>query len=183
MKKIGSILFLLILVFNFCGYKWILSYMEKKSTVRLEQKLDAGDYDANDLVEVKIPLNLPYYTDWAEYETFYGETEYKGKIYQFVKRKISADTLYLLCIPHTEKNDLQVAKSDFFKTVNSLQHDGMPQKGNQPPAIKLMMSEFLQNDELLYSVSEENISLRLYSPEISFSSQFNPLTPAQPPEC
>lgn len=183
MKKIGSILFLLVLVFNFCGYKWVLSYMEKQSSTRLEQKLDAGNYDETELVEVKIPLNLPYYTDWVEYETFHGETEYKGEVYQFVKRKISADTLYLLCIPHTEKNDLQVAKSDFFKTVNNLQHDGMPQKGNQPPAIKLMMSEFLQNDEFSYTVSEENIPLTLHSSEISYSSQFNPLTPAQPPEC
>jgi hypothetical protein len=182
LKKIGSILFLLILVFNFCGYKWVLSYMEKQATVRLEKKLDAGNYDRNDLVEVKIPLHLPYYTN-SEYEAFSGETEYQGEIYQYVKRKISADTLYLLCIPHTEKNDLQVAKSDFFKTVNNLQHDGMPQKGNQPPAIKLMMSEFLQNDELSYSISEENIPLNLHSSEISYTSQFNPLTPAHPPEC
>lgn len=157
--------------------------MEKQATTRLEKKLDAGNYDHRDLVEVKIPLNLPYYTDRAEYETFYGEAEYQGKMYQYVKRKIAADTLYLLCIPHTEKNDLQIAKSDFFKTVNNLQHDGMPQKGNQPPAIKLMMSEFLQNDELSYSFSEENTPLNLHSSEISYSSQFNPLTPAQPPEC
>jgi hypothetical protein len=114
--------------------------MEKQATVRLEKKLDAGSYDVNDLVEVKIPLNLPYYTDWTGYEDFNGEAEYKGEIYQYVKRKVTADTLYLLCIPHTEKNDLQIAKSDFYKSANNLQHDGAPQKGNQPPAIKLMMS-------------------------------------------
>ena len=44
MKKIGSILFLLILIFNFWGYKWALSYLEQKATIRLEQRLDAGAF-------------------------------------------------------------------------------------------------------------------------------------------
>ncbi len=157
--------------------------MEKEATVRLEKKLDAGNYDRSDLVEVKIPLNLPYYTDWAEYEDFNGEAEYKGEVYQYVKRKIVADTLYILCIPHTEKNDLQIAKSDFFKSVNNLQHDGTPQKGNQPPAVTLMMSEFLQNEQFTFDTTEENIPLLLHTCEISYASQFPPLTPAQPPEC
>ncbi len=182
MKKIASILFLLILVFNFCGYKWALSYLEQKATIRLEQKLDAGKYDIHQLVEVKIPLNLPYYTDWSEYQTYYGEAELNGESYQYVKRKVVGDTLYLLCIPHTEKNDIQLAKADYFKVVNNLQHDGQ-QKGNQPSSIKLMLTEFLQHDETAYNYNSDNCQIPLNPCEISFASQFNPLTPAQPPEC
>ncbi|MBS1573669.1 MAG: hypothetical protein JST09_00080 [Bacteroidetes bacterium] len=182
MKKIASILFLLILVFNFWGYRWVLSSLEQRATIKLEQKIDAGNYDESQLVEVKIPLNLPYYTDWGEYQTYYGEAQFNGENFQYVKRKVVGDTLYLLCIPHVEKNNLQMAKTDYFKSVNNIQHDG-PQKGGQPAAVKLMLSEFLQN---------ENISLGLYlnqfipsplSRDMGFSSQYNPLTPAQPPEC
>ncbi|MCW3118594.1 MAG: hypothetical protein JWM28_2676 [Chitinophagaceae bacterium] len=183
MKKIGSILFLLILIFNFWGYKWALSYLEQKATVRLEQKLDAGKYDMSQLVEVKIPLNLPYYNEQSEYEAFYGEVELNGQSYQYVKRKVTGDTLFLLCIQHTEKNDIKLAKSDYFKSVNNLQTDG-PQKGNQPESIKLMLSEFLpnENDQVTASV-QDDLSGSLNSFDISYSSQFNPLTPAQPPEC
>lgn len=183
MKKIGSILFLLILVFNFWGYKWALSYLEQKATVRLEQKLDAGKYDLSQLVEVKIPLHLPYYNEQRDYETFYGEVELNGQSYQYVKRKISGDTLFLLCIQHTEKNDINLAKSDYFKSVNNLQHDGQ-QKGNQPASVKLMLSEFLpvSNDQLADAL-QDNLSGSLNSFNVSYSSQFNPLTPAQPPEC
>ena len=183
MKKIGSILFLLILIFNFWGYKWALSYLEQKATVRLEQKLDAGKYDASQLVEVKIPLNLPYYNEQSNYETFYGEVELNGQNYQYVKRKITGDTLFLLCIQHTEKNNIQLAKSDYFKSVNNLQHDGQ-QKGNQPAAIKLMLSEFLANDNnQSFAASLDNSLKSLNALDISYSSQFDPLTPAQPPEC
>jgi hypothetical protein len=183
LKKIGSILFLLILIFNFCGYKWALSYLEQKATVRLEQKLDAGKYDISQLVEVKIPLNLPYYNEQSNYETFYGEVELNGQSYQYVKRKIAGDTLFLLCIQHTEKNNIQLAKSDYFKSVNNLQHDGQ-QKGNQPASIKLMLSEFLPNDyDQSFASLQDNLVRSLNSFDIFYSSQFNPLTPAQPPEC
>ena len=64
----------------------MLSYLEQKATIRLEQKLDAGKYDIHQLVEVKIPLNLPYYSDWSEYQTYYGEAELNGESYQYVKR-------------------------------------------------------------------------------------------------
>jgi hypothetical protein len=183
LKKIGAILFLLILLFNFWGYKWALTYLEQKATVRLEQKLDAGKYDESQLVEVKIPLHLPYYNDQGKYETFYGEAELNGQSYKYVKRKITSDTLYLLCIAHTEKNDIQLAKSDYFKTLNNLQHDGQ-QKGSQPASIKLMLSEFLpnNNDQVNASV-QDNLVRSLNSFDIYYSSQFNPLTPAQPPEC
>ena len=139
MKKTAAIFLLAILVFNIWGYRWIFYYLEEKATVRLEQKLDAGDYDESQLIEIKIPLKLPYYTNWKEYEPHYGEAEWEGQHYQFVKRKLSNDTLFLLCIPHIEKTNIQVAAADYFKSMNDLQHDGMPQKSQQPSVIKLML--------------------------------------------
>jgi len=182
LKKIASILFVLILVFNFWGYRWVLSSLEQRATVRLEQKLDAGNYAESQLVEVKIPLNLPYYTDWSEYQTYYGEAQFNGENYQYVKRKVVGDTLYLLCIPHVEKNNLQMAKSDYFKSVNNIQHDGA-QKGSQPTAVKLMLSEFLQDENVSYSFLSSQLIESPLSKDTDFSSQYNPLTPAQPPEC
>jgi hypothetical protein len=182
LKKIASILFLLVLVFNFWGYRLVLSYMEQKATVRLEQKLDAGNYDVSQLIEVKIPLNLPYYTDWSDYQAYYGQVELNGENYQYVKRKVVGDTLYLLCIPHIEKNNIQLAKADYFKGVNNIQHDGQ-QKGNQPTAIKLMLSEFLQNDIVTFDAGSKKSTLIFGAMDIIYSSQCDLSTPAQPPEC
>lgn len=156
--------------------------MEQKATVRLEQKLDAGNYDVSQLVEVKLPLNLPYYTDWSDYQTYYGQVELNGENYQYVKRKVVGDTLYLLCIPHVEKNTIQLAKTDYFKGVNNIQHDGQ-QKGNQPPAIKLMLTEFLENDVISLDAGSIASSLIFGVKDIVYSSQYDLSTPAQPPEC
>jgi len=47
-----------------------------------------------------------------------------------------------------------------------------------------MLSEFLpvSNDQLADAL-QDNLSGSLNSFNVSYSSQFNPLTPAQPPEC
>ncbi len=184
MRKFGSIFFVLILVFNFWGYRWVLSYMETNATVRLQAQLDAGKYDPNQLVEVKIPLNLPYYTNYRDYEPYSGEMKWNGENYQYVKRKVAADTLYLLCIPHTEKNNIQSARVDFFKIINNLQNDGTAQKnGQQPPSIKLMLSEFLENDDQFSCAKFNSPLISFNSYQDKLSSIFDPLTPAQPPEC
>lgn len=156
--------------------------MAQKATIRLEKKLDAGKYDASQLVEVKVPLNLPYYTDWSDYQTYYGEVELNGENYQYVKRKVVGDTLYLLCIPHVEKNNIQLAKTDYFKTVNNIQHNGQ-QKDGQPTVIKLMLSEFLQNESVAVYAGSEQTSLLYTIGDINYPSQCDLSTPAQPPEC
>jgi len=156
--------------------------MEQKATIRLEKKLDAGKYDVSQLVEVKIPLNLPYYTDWSDYQTYYGEVELNGENYQYVKRKVVGDTLYLLCIPHVEKNNIQLAKTDYFKVINNIQHNGQ-QKDGQPPAIKLMLTEFLPNETIACNADLEKVSLLYAVKDINYPSQFDLSTPAQPPEC
>jgi len=156
--------------------------MEDKATARLEQRLDAGDYDETQLVEVKIPLRAPYQTSWSDYQTFYGETEWNGEYYQYVKRKLSNDTLYLLCIPHTEKTKIHAVKTDYFKSVNDIPFQGGPQKSQQPSFVKLLLSEFLQNNSTSdFSINE--MKEKIFNPVYTyFHSQFNPSTPAQPPE-
>ncbi|MGC4035120.1 MAG: hypothetical protein QM764_04100 [Chitinophagaceae bacterium] len=181
MKKALSIVFLMVLIFNCCGYRWVLSYLQNKSTIRLAQTISSGKYDKKLLVEVKIPLNLPYLSNWAEYRDYDGEIEIDGKNFEFVKRKFINDTLYLLCIAHTEKDILQLAKSDYFKAVNNLQQDG-PQKNNVPNAPRLVLSDYLPQDELAYIFYTENNLLSYRSKNNYFISQFQPSTAGQPPE-
>jgi hypothetical protein len=93
------------MVFNLLGYRWLFSVIEKNATANLEQKIAAGKYSDEQLVEISIPLNMPYYSD-KDYENVYGETDWNGEHYRYVKRKVSGNTLYLLCLPNKEKQAL-----------------------------------------------------------------------------
>ena len=180
LKKITAILLISLLLFNIVGYKLVFAYLEENATSRLEEKIDAGQYDESQLIEIKIPLQLPYYND-SKYQTCYGETEFNGEHYRYVKRKVSGNTLYLLCLPHTEKDNIAAVKTDFVKAVNDIPQNGVPQKG-QPSFIKLMLTEFLQeektNDFTLQLIEYKD----LHSFDSYLFSQFEPKTAAQPPD-
>ena len=94
--------------------------MQVKASEQLETFLDNHFYDESQLIELKIPVNLPYQASWTAYERYNGEVELNGTIYKYVKRKVSNDTLYLKCIPNERKMRLETAKNDFFKISNNL---------------------------------------------------------------
>lgn len=168
------------MLFNLVGYRWIFSVIENKATAKLEQNISIGNYREDQLMEIKIPLNMPYYSD-KEYENAYGEAEWNGTHYRFVKRKVSGNTLYLMCLPNTEKNSIVKAKDEFSKAVNDVpaNKQGSQQKNS---LIKLLTTEFRIQE---ISVDENNFSataLSWFNRNTDSKDLFTPLTDAQPPE-
>ena len=128
MKRIASILLLCILLFNWFGYRVSSDYYERQADLVLEQKLDNSEYDESQLIEIKVPLKLPYQTNWKEFERFDGEIEVDGVHYKYVKRAVYNDSLILLCLPHEGKMKLLSARDEFFKLVNDIQNPSQGKK-------------------------------------------------------
>jgi hypothetical protein len=180
LKKIVAIFLLSLMVFNLAGYRWLFSTIEKKATAKLEQKISSGEYSEEQLVEIRIPLNMPYYSD-KEYENVYGETDFNGEHYRFVKRKVSGNTLYLLCLPHTEKTNIARAENEFTQAVNDVpaNKQGSQQKNN---FIKLLISEFRIHETATTENSFSSLSLQYINRNAAVNDLFFPLTETQPPE-
>jgi hypothetical protein len=132
LKKIASILLLALLLFNWCGYRWVINMVQQHADTRLEAKLDRNDYDDAQLVEISVPVNLPYQTDWSGFERFDGEIEVNGIHYKYVKRTIQNGHLILKCIPNQAKQQLETARGDLFKIANDLQQDNGAKKSGTP---------------------------------------------------
>ncbi len=92
--------------------------MDKTDQV-ITRRIDANKYKDNELLQVQIPLHMPYVIN-SDFERVDGQIEYKGIQYNYVKRKVSNDTLYLLCLPNKAKTELVKAKSNFTKAVNDI---------------------------------------------------------------
>ena len=136
LKKIASILLLGILLFNWCGYRWVINLAQQEADAKLEARLDKDDYDESQLIEIKVPVNMPYQSDWAGFERYDGEIEVNGIHYKYVKRKVQDGQLVLKCIPNHDKQRLESAKDDLFKITNDLQQDNTAKKtgtSNQAP--------------------------------------------------
>ena len=129
MHKPIAILLLMIHIFTVGGYRFVFDKLENDASVQLIDKLDKEEYADNELIEMKVPLPMPYQTNWSSFERYNGEIEINGILYNYVKRKVWNDTLILMCIPNHDKMQLNSAKEQFFSLVNDLD-----QKGKETPA-------------------------------------------------
>lgn len=147
-----------ILLFNLVGYRFVVDYMQQKSDEALEARLDLDDYNESELIEIKIPVNMPYQTSWSEYERYDGEVEMDGISYKYVKRRLLNDTLYLRCIPNTQKMRLQTAKNDFFKNNNDIAQNNSSKKSDNAKslALKKLICEY---DEHTFSFNAGALSI------------------------
>jgi len=132
LRKIAAILLICLLLFNWYGYRFVTRYLQKKADHQLEARLDVNDYAESQLIEIRVPLNMPYQNNWAEFERHYGEIEISGKIYTYVKRKIEDGNLILKCIPNTVKQNLKNADNVLFTANNGLDQAQNNNKGNSP---------------------------------------------------
>ena len=135
MKKLAAILLLAILIFNWIGYRFVVDYLQHKADVQLEARLDKNQYDESRLIELKVPIHLPYQNSWTAYERYDGEITLNGTLYKYVERKVSNDTLYLRCLPNIQKMHLENAKDDFFKNTNDLAQNNNSQKSGNSKTV------------------------------------------------
>jgi hypothetical protein len=141
MKHIAAILLLGIFSFNIIGYRIVYDYMAQRADINLELALDKEDYSDAELISIKQPIQLPYYTNSKAYQRQDGEVNINGSIYKYVKCRIYNDSLEMLCIPHTSKMQIENSKDRFFKLVNDFQQAGSKNK-KAPEQNKSILSEF-----------------------------------------
>lgn len=144
MKKLVSIGLLLVFLFNVIGYKVMFYYLEQAADNRIEARLEALSELDKDLITVKIPIKLPYQTDWDKFERTDGEVAVNGTVYRYVKQKVSRDTLILLCINYKEKSDLVKKRSEYFQKVNDLSAEN-----NKKPSLKQAKTDYFQETDLI----------------------------------
>lgn len=143
MKKTAAILLLFIFTFNLVGYQLMYNFKASQADAALEQALDANQYNDSQLISIKQPINLPYYTNSAVFNRIDGEVEIDGTTYKYVKCRVYNDSLEMLCIPHVEKMKIQQSKQAYAKGANDFQQDNATKKSiPKSPSIQKQLSEY-----------------------------------------
>lgn len=154
-----------LLLFNWCGYRWVINLVQQNADTRLEAKLDRNEYDESQLIEIKVPVNLPYQTNWAAFERYDGEIEVNGVHYKYVKRKMEDGQLVLKCIPNQTKQRLESAKDDLFKITNDLQQDNAAKKSGAPATtlVKNVLGDYDNLQQLNIAAQYTTLSEQSYN--------------------
>ncbi|MES1249259.1 MAG: hypothetical protein ABUL46_01170 [Chitinophaga rupis] len=141
MRKLAAIFLLFILLFNAIGYKVWFYYAERKSDRQLEARLDRNQYKDEDLLTLKIPLNIPYQLNESQFERIDGEISLDGKLYKYVKRRVSEGNLILLCIPDIEKMTLKNAKTGYGTPAAPVQKKITVSEYEEAPAVPVRTAD------------------------------------------
>ena len=182
MKKIATILLLALLLFNFIGYRFLFNALQQKADKELTANLDGNKYDESDLITITVPLSMPYLNDSKDFERKDGEITLNGKIYHYVKEKVSQGNLILQCLPDVQKMQLQSAKNDFFKNQNDFQNNSSSKKSGNSQVSKQILSDYeeMQTSSTRFSSTQLGATTLAY---VSFALQKRAgITPEQPPE-
>lgn len=146
----------------------------------METTLNERSYNDDELLEIKLPLHLPYVTGYDEYERVSGHMIANGNYYNYVKRKIVSDTLYLYCIPNEHANILLDAKNEYGKQVNDLP---VSQQESDIPFKKGGTAFQYQEKVPVYQIVAIGMLFKKQYRTISSPLSFLPVAgPYQPPE-
>lgn len=120
MKRAVSILLLVVFLFNVGGYYIVFWGLRHQADLALIQRLDAERYSEEEVVELKIPVALPYPMQKQEFERINGRFEHNGEFYKLVKHKLENDTLYVVCFKDHHEKKLVKTMTDYVKMTNDL---------------------------------------------------------------
>ena len=184
MKKLTAIFLFTLFLSNVIGYRIVFFYAQQQSDKQLEASLDRDQYNEAELVTIKVPLSLPYQTDQADFQRVDGEITFNGKIYKYVKRKITGGSLVLLCLPDYNKMRIKKEKDDFYKDANSLTENAhsKKQENSKTNSYKNILSEYDTCYDNDLSSSTEDQHLLVFADYATHLSSAPVSSPDRPPE-
>jgi hypothetical protein len=120
LKKIFSIFLLVVFLFNVGGYYLVFVALRFQANVELTKRLDADDYSREDLVELRLPVSLPYPLQENDFQRVDGKFEHNGQFYRLVKQKLENDVLIVICIKDKKEKQLDETMKDYSKLANDI---------------------------------------------------------------
>ncbi len=115
MKKGLAIIFLTVFLFNVGGYYIVFWGLRFQTDQRLTARVQASLYNDDEIVELKIPVALPYPIHNQGFQPAEGRFEHGGQHFKLIKHKFENDTLYVVCIRDHETRQLVNTIRDYVQ--------------------------------------------------------------------
>ena len=118
----------------------MFQYYIHQSDVQMVKQIFDNKIDNTKLIEIKIPVNMPTIQDWSDYEEIVGQIQLKDAYYNYVRLKMTRDTMYLICFANTTKTQLVKANVIAAKEISDVP---VSKKGQEPVSKKVnALSEY-----------------------------------------
>ncbi len=121
MKRLASIVFLFLFLFNVGGYYFVFVGLQYQASVKFSQKLDNDQINPEDTYLFKVPLTLPYQITDNGFEDATGLVEYRGTFYRLIKQRYANDTLHIICVRDQAQKHIADQFTRYAKLSNDIQ--------------------------------------------------------------
>jgi len=109
------------MLFNGFGYRIVSNYFDQKASENLVSLIDQNNYNESELVSIKTPINLPYYSNNPKFERVDGEMQINGIVYQYVERRVYNDSVEIRVLPNQDRLHIKNAKESFDKLASDFE--------------------------------------------------------------
>ncbi len=137
MRKFLAVFFLCIVLLNTAGYYLFFEGLRYHNSITWS--FDEDDSNGQEVV-VKIPMNVPYFSQEREWEKAEGQFEYQGDMYRIVRQKLTLDAAYIACVKDKESNLIKQQLADFAKTFTDKEGDSKQSMKSFPGFTKEYLS-------------------------------------------
>jgi hypothetical protein len=178
MKKLLSILLLIVFSFNLGGYFILFKVLQHSVNRELVEDLDNNQYQNDQLLEIQVPISLPYVTYSGELKRINGKIEHNGEIYKLVKQKFINDTLHIYCIADKVEKRLIVNFKEYAKHTTDAPAS---QKKKPGQVVKQSSKEYHSFSDDFLNPRFGTIIVTDYDPKVELFS-FSTKVPTPPPQ-
>jgi hypothetical protein len=178
LKRFFAIILLSIHLFSIGGYALLFQYYIHQSDVQMVKQIFENKIDDTKLVEIKIPVNMPTVQDWNDYEVIEGQIQLKDAFYNYVRLKMTRDTMFFICIANTTKTRLVKAN---IITEREISDVPLSKKGDTASKKINTLSEYnLQAFHYQYSAFGTIVKHSIWSESYELSDPYIS-SPGKPP--
>jgi hypothetical protein len=120
LKRFSAIVLLCVHLFNFGGYILVYQYFINQADVQMVKQMYVNKINDARYIELKIPVHMATITDWTDYEVVAGQVQLKDAYYNYVKLKMTRDTMYFICLLNKAKTQLVKANIITARQINDV---------------------------------------------------------------
>jgi hypothetical protein len=116
------------------GYILLQEYLTARSDRFMNELISQNLYNPNTLIELKIKQNVPGIREWDDFKNVSGQVQLKNACYNYVKLKVTQDTLFIMCVPNYEKTRLIKSNIIYAKQISDIPTDKKGQEASSKKA-------------------------------------------------
>ncbi|WP_439558867.1 hypothetical protein [Dyadobacter sp.] len=170
-----------LLLYNMVGYSIVYLLEERHEIGAVNTDLIQQSASSADIV-IKVPVAVPYQTNWETPESVEGQIRHEGRFYQMKSQQLLNDTMYV----HCELD--QTARDRFTDLVSKINDQVTGQSDNakdqHSSILKNFLKEYMGQDRkhVFYVLEWTPSHLIISSSTPAFTTERHASIPAPPPD-